>query len=292
MKNWFQSCRTHCKLGALSITAACFLTASAAISAAAVPVASCAPACEAVTVYVNGIPYPGSAFLYEDVTYVELSEWTKEVYPCTLTWDAATSTASFTGEGIVMHVTDGALYLEANGRYLFCANGVFASGAGVYVPLRAAAKALGATVEWNEEEFAAYTATGGGPILSGDAYYAADEVLWLSRIIHAEAGAEPFYGQIAVGSVVMNRVSSGQFPDTIYGVIFDTRYGVQFTPIANGMIYREADEEAVIAAKICLDGGSVSGDILYFLNPAAATNFWVPNNRPYVTTIGGHDFYA
>ena len=99
-------------------------------------------------------------------------------------------------------------------------------------------------------------------------------------------------GQIAVGNVVLNRVRSEQFPNTIYEVIFDRAYGVQFTPTANGTIYCEPDEEAIIAAKLCLEGYTLSEGILYFLNPALSSNFWVPNNRDYVMTIAGHDFYS
>jgi len=75
-------------------------------------------------------------------------------------------------------------------------------------------------------------------------------------------------------------------------VIFDRKYGVQFTPIANGTIYCAPDEDAVIAAKLCLEGYTLSEDILYFLNTSLATNFWVPQNRDYVMTISGHDFYS
>lgn len=72
-----------------------------------------------------------------------------------------------------------------------------------------------------------------GPYLSGaavtspDAPYNAVDYYWLSRIISAESQGEPLEGQIAVGNVVLNRVESDQFPDTIAGVVFDQKYAVQ-----------------------------------------------------------------
>ena len=98
-------------------------------------------------------------------------------------------------------------------------------------------------------------------------------------------------GQIAVGNVVLNRVASPEFPNTIWGVIFDRRYGVQFTPVANGTVYATPTESAVIAARLCLEGVTVSQRALYFLNPAKASSFWIVYNRPFAFRIGTHDFY-
>ncbi|MGM9652142.1 MAG: cell wall hydrolase [Eubacteriales bacterium] len=292
MKCMISECTKQLKIGVLAEALAFLLTASSLT--APVQGASAPPASEQeeVRLYVNGVGYPGHAVLYKDTTYVELGEFTDEVRLCDETWDSAALCARFSGEDIEMSVTDGAAYMIANNRYLWCENGVFADGERTYVPLRAAAKALGADVAWNADEFAAYVTTGDTPILPGDQYYNADEVYWLSRIIYSEAGIEPFRGQIAVGNVVMNRVRSAQFPDSIYGVIFDSKYGVQFSPTANGTIYCTPSEEAVIAAKICLEGYSVSDIILYFLNASLASNFWIPQNRDYVMTISGHDFYS
>lgn len=122
--------------------------------------------------------------------------------------------------------------------------------------------------------------------------YSEEDLYWLSRIIYAEAGTEPFEGMIAVGSVVMNRVASDSYPDTVYGVIFDKKFGVQFTPAATGTVYRTPSKDAITAAKICLAGYSVSEEILFFLNERIATCTWTRDNCQYVMTIGNHDFYA
>ena len=293
MKNVRNVCKKYVKIAVLAEIVACLLTASSVnVVAQEIPTNPDSPATEYVRTYVDGEVYTGRAVLYEDTTYVNLAEFAPQIAPTHMMWEENTATASLQGEGLTVTVQNRADYLCANGRYLWCPAGVFAGEGYAYVPLRVAAKIFCGDVSWNEAEFAAYVTSGEGVITSGEAFYDGGDLYWLSRIIYAEAGIEPFTGQIAVGNVVLNRVRSPQFPDTIYGVIFDRAYGVQFTPTANGTIYWEPDEEAVIAAKLCLEGYTLSEGILYFLNPALSSNFWVPNNRDYVMTIAGHDFYS
>lgn len=293
MKSLISQCRSCLKLTALLEAVLCLLTASAvAVTAGEAPTNPDSPQTEYVRMYVNEVPYEGRAVLYEDTTYVDLYELTEEINVCDVFPNLAEKSVQFRGTDLVMTVKNGAQYIVANDRYLWCPSGVFVKEGRAYVPLRVAAKALGAEVVWNPNEFAAYVITGDAPIQPASSYYIEDEVYWLSRIIYAEAGAEPFEGQIAVGNVVLNRTRAEIFPDTIYGVIFDRKYGVQFTPTANGRIYCTPSEESIIAAKICLEGYSLSHEILYFINAALATNFWVPQNCEYVMTISCHDFYS
>lgn len=293
MKNVRNACKKYVKIAVLAEIVACLLTASSVrVVAQEIPTNPDSPATEYVQTYVDGQNYTGRAVLYEDTTYVDLAQFADRISPVRMMWEEASGRATLTGDGLTVTVQNGMDYLCANGRYLWCPAGVFAGEGYAYVPLRVAAKIFGADVSWNEAEFAAYVTSGDGVIASGDAFYDEGELYWLSRIIYSEAGIEPFTGQIAVGNVVLNRVRSEQFPDTIYEVIFDRAYGVQFTPTANGTIYCEPDEEAIIAAKLCLEGYTLSEGILYFLNPALSSNFWVPNNRDYVMTIAGHDFYS
>ena len=162
----------------------------------------------------------------------------------------------------------------------------------MYAPLMQIYRAFGATIKWSDA-FGGFKVTrGSGAIASGSSFYNADAVYWLSRIISAEAKGEPLIGKIAVGNVILNRVRSSSFPNTIYGVIFDRKFGVQFTPAANGTIYAAPTEESIIAAMICLEGYTLSSDALFFLNPRISTSFWIVNNRKYEFTIGRHDFYS
>jgi N-acetylmuramoyl-L-alanine amidase len=121
--------------------------------------------------------------------------------------------------------------------------------------------------------------------------YDYEDLYWLSRIISAEAKGESFTGQIGVGTVVLNRVRSKEFPSTVKGVVFDQKYGTQFTPVANGTIYQTPTDSAVVAAKMCLDGYTLSDSVLYFLNPRIATSSWIQNHRKYAFRVGNDDFY-
>ena len=128
-------------------------------------------------------------------------------------------------------------------------------------------------------------------MVKADSAYDYEDLYWLSRIISAESKGESFTGQIGVGTVVLNRVRSSQFPNTVKGVVFDQKYGTQFTPVANGSIYDTPTQSAVVAAKMCLDGYTLSNSVLYFLNPRIATSSWIQNNRKYAFRVGNHDFY-
>jgi N-acetylmuramoyl-L-alanine amidase len=91
--------------------------------------------------------------------------------------------------------------------------------------------------------------------------------------------------------VVLNRVRSTSYPNTVYGVIFDRKYGTQFSPVSFGTIYQKPTESAVLAAKICLEGYSVTDTALFFVNPRIATNNWIQRTRQFERRIGNHDFY-
>lgn len=119
-----------------------------------------------------------------------------------------------------------------------------------------------------------------------------DNIFWLARIIHAEAAGEPYLGKVAVGSVIMNRVKSPNFPNTIYGVIFEYYNGIpQFSPVADGTIYNNPSAESISAAQEAYWGAKPLGNVLYFFNPAKAAGTWIINNRTYAGTIGNHAFY-
>ena len=98
-------------------------------------------------------------------------------------------------------------------------------------------------------------------------------------------------GQMAVGNVVLNRVASPEFPNSIQGVIFDRKHGTQFEPVDNGTIYDTPTESAVAAAKAVLAGQNVVGSCKYFFAPALSQGTWMRQNRTYYTTIGCHRFY-
>jgi len=256
---------------------------------------------KSVSVYVDNEKFvsQNEPFLQNGVTMVPLREFSKMLAgdaPVSIEWDEAAMKAelscSLDGGSIVMTVTDGGQYVLANGRVLYHTEACRIVDDVMYIPLRTLTKIFCDYVIWDESVMTVYVTRGGGVIEDGASYYDAEDLLWLSRIIHAESRGEPLNGKIAVGNVVLNRAESDEFPDTVYGVIFDKKYGVQFTPAASDLIYNDPTAESVLAAKICLDGFSFSDAILYFLNESIATNFWIPENRDYFMTIGCHDFYT
>lgn len=157
-----------------------------------------------------------------------------------------------------------------------------------YVPIRFVSENMGATVLWDAENSTVNIYRNG---VVKELSYSEDELYWLARIIHAEAEGEPFEGKVAVGNVILNRVRDENFPNTIYGVIFDRKNDVQFTPVANGAIYNEPSNECYYAADRALTNNNTAGEALFFLNPVISTNTWIIDNRSFYTSIGGHDFY-
>lgn len=243
-----------------------------------------------ISIYENGINTGMSTRLVDGSTYVPLREFCAALSDCSITWDQDSAQATVTCAELSMTVPENGQYLIANGRCLFFKSGVLSVNGHLYLPVRALSKAFGAEVSWKQAAMTVSVAPG-NPIASGDKYYNTEDLHWLSRLISAESKGEPLVGQIAVGNVVMNRVRSSDYPDTIHDVIFDTRYGVQFQPVQNKTIYDDPGPSSVIAAKICLEGSQVTNTSLYFLNENIAKSKWIVNNCNYVMTIGNHTFY-
>jgi len=250
---------------------------------------------QAVKVYIDGelLETEAPIELIDSTTYVPLRAVSQKLGQVSVGWDGATQTAYVAKPDLNISVKIGAQYIEANGRYIYVPSGCKLIEGYTLVPVRALAKAFGAAVDWDGETNSVYITSGSRTILPGDLFYRSDEVYWLSRIIYAESGHEPLKGQIAVGNVVLNRVASKSFPDTIYGVIFDRRYGTtQFTPVATGTIHNTPSEMSVIAAKLCLEGYNVVGNSMFFLNPKIASSKWFDTNLTMTAIIGNHAFYS
>jgi N-acetylmuramoyl-L-alanine amidase len=235
----------------------------------------------------------GQAYLIDGVTYVPFHAFC-ELQGCgQVSWDARARAAyATTRDGVtVCAFADGALYLRYGERYFYTASPVRIVRDRLYIPIRPLAKCFGLTVRWDAASRSVALRRAGAAPRADVGVYDSDELYWLARIIQAEAGAEPLRGKLAVGNVILNRVRSAAFPNTVYGVIFDRKHGVQFTPTANGSIYREPSREAVVAARLCLEGYTLSEEILYFFNPAIAKSDWIAQNRAYAFRIGNHVFY-
>ncbi len=109
----------------------------------------------------------------------------------------------------------------------------------------------------------------------------------LSRLIHAEAGGEPFTGKIAVGNVVLNRIRSSQFANDLEGVVFQAG---QFCVVREGSIAGQASQDSIDAAIAVLSGMKVvEDDVLFFYNPKTATDEWI-RTREIAKVISNHNF--
>jgi N-acetylmuramoyl-L-alanine amidase len=117
--------------------------------------------------------------------------------------------------------------------------------------------------------------------------YSQSDLTLLARLIDSEAGNQSIEGMMAVGTVVMNRVKSDEFPDTIRDVIFQKH---QFSVVANGTINEKPSSESLGVAKKILEGERVlSPNVLYFYNPKISTDKWI-RTRNVIKTIGDHAF--
>ena len=209
-----------------------------------------------------------------------------------LEWNQRERRAFVNAWGLSLSVGEGDRYLNANDRCLYLYGTCYLLNDRLMVPLQPLAQACGVEAEWDEKTRELRLEGQYRPISSGEEFYDEADLYWLSRIIYAEAGIECFDGQVAVGNVVLNRMARRSWPDTVYEVVFDDRFGVQFTPTATGTIYQEPSAQAVAAAKVALEGVSLVEDSLYFVNASIADDGWFRRNCTYVVTLGRHTFYT
>ena len=108
----------------------------------------------------------------------------------------------------------------------------------------------------------------------------------LARVIYGEARGEPYTGQVAVGAVVMNRIKSSSFPNTLSGVVYQSG---AFDAVKDGQVNLTPDSTARKAAQDAMNGWDPSYGAIYYFNPSTATNKWIWS-RPMTVTIGNHRF--
>ena len=235
---------------------------------------------------------PVTGYLKDGTTYVPIRQFFQLLGGSWVTWNSAELSANVRGNAnAAFYLGSRTAWIDSEKHQLpgrsYSQDGTF------YVPLRGIAEALDCGISYNSSlQRVTLTTKGSSSQNTADSSAYKDSVYWLARIIQAESGAEPYRGKLAVGNVILNRVASTDFPNSIYGVIFDRKNGVQFTPVANGTIYQTPSAESIRAAEECLRGTRVVGDCLYFFNSKTATKAsWIVQNCRYYTSIGDHDFY-
>lgn len=238
-------------------------------------------------------------FIKNGTTYVPIRFIADALNVESVSWDKDSKSVTIINSGSTIVLFANQNYVYVNNIYRSLANNALLVDGRTFVPIRFVSEILGANVNWDDENYTVSISTSSSDstsssVSSNSGYTSADEdaVYWLSKIIEAEASGEPFSGKVAVGEVILNRVKSEDFPNTIWEVIFDNKFGIQFEPVANGSIYNTPSAESIKAAKTALDGSNYVSNCLYFLNPRIASSNWISKNRQYYTTISQHDFYV
>ena len=121
---------------------------------------------------------------------------------------------------------------------------------------------------------------------SGSSANNSNDLNLLAHIIYGEGRGEPYRGQVAIGAVILNRVKSSSFPNTIAGVIYQRG---AFDAVSDGQINMAPDSTAKKAAQDAINGWDPSYGAIYYFNPSTATNKWIWS-RPLTVVIGKHRF--
>ena len=246
----------------------------------------------AVPVYLDGLLL-SRAYQLENTVYVALRplcHWAG----LKMSWTGDAEQLTLELDGLQVQCRAGDQYYVADGRYLYAPDNWFVRGGELYLPRYVLCKLLNLRDELRD----------GALLLDGsqlqvlrggkdyyDLNFPMEDVYWLSHIIGAEAGNEPMEGKIGVGNVVLNRVRDADFPDSVFGVVYDYAHTVQFEPVSTGTIHDDPKREDIIAACMVLEGANTAGDCLYFVNPDYGS-FWFDNNLDFVMRLGRHNFYV
>lgn len=128
--------------------------------------------------------------------------------------------------------------------------------------------------------------TGGGNVSGPVSEFGSADISLMAKAVYGEARGEPYTGQVAVAAVILNRVRSASFPNTVSGVIFQSG---AFTAVADGQIWLTPNDTAYRAVRDAINGWDPSGEAMYYFNPQTATSAWIWT-RPQIKQIGRHIF--
>lgn len=248
-----------------------------------------------VPVYFDGL-LTDKGYLVEDTLYLS-PEAICGFFGVELKLTVSADGILLTGDGLELYAITDLEYMQANSRYLYTPYGYLIEDSRVYLPSDAVEKILGVSVLFSEDPLLAEIAGGGIVFLEGgEDYYErtfpSEDLFWLAHIINAESKDEPLAGMIGVGNVVLNRVASPNYPATVYNVVYDREFAIQFEPIATGGVLDDPEDLPVIATYLCLEGYNTVGDSLFFVNPDKGVSPWFEKELTPTVVIGLHHFYV
>lgn len=129
--------------------------------------------------------------------------------------------------------------------------------------------------------------SGAGSSNSGSGAGNSNDVYLLARVVYGEARGEPYSGKVAVAAVVLNRVDSSKFPDSIAQVVYQPG---AFSVVDDGQINLSPDQESLKAARDAINGWDPSGGALFYYNPGKISGSSWMWTRPIIVAIGSHNF--
>lgn len=258
-------------------------------------------------------PYIEDARTFVPIRFIAKALGAKEI-----NWDASSKTAVLKKEGLEIELPYKSTVVLVNDTKKTLDAPINILEGRIFVPLRFVAETFNCDVLWDQEKYVvdihtqakltAQSKAQSNTLKAEDAQvnttlasaqsntqtigYSDKDLYWLSRIVDAEAQAEPYEGKLAVANVIINRKNSPDFPNTIKEVIFQKANGYfQFSPVSNGTIYNTPLDDSIKASKEALEGHNNIGNSLFFLNPKKSVSFWITATRKYYDTISQHDFY-
>lgn len=224
-----------------------------------------------ISVEVNGnfIKMDVQPFISNGRTYVPL-RFVAEALGADVHWDPEERKAAVSCDdnNIEMFVDNNILLV--NGTEQLMDTNIEIVDGRIMIPVRFIAESLGCVVKWDELVFSVIIEKEGIEVPQECRYereYTDEDLIWLARIINVEGGGLSLDARLAIANVVLNRKESPRFPDSIYDVIFDTRYSVQFPPAhREGFKELVPSKECIASAKMALEGVNNIGDALFFNN--------------------------
>ena len=239
-------------------------------------------------VYIDGL-LSCRGYMIGDCTYLPIETACAVLgYAVDKSFDEDSMTYTFNIDSIEVNLSVDDKCVCANGRCFYLPDGYQEIEGLPALPVDILAKLFTLSVDYNEDtgiydlgtEYMAL-------LISGDQYYNEEDLYWMSRVISYEAGNQPLEGQIGVGAVVMNRVKSDKFADTVKDVIFQPG---QFNPVETKAIYLDPYKRCVLVAEMVLEGYNTVDDALYFHQGNYSEKF-TSENDAFVVKIGCHNFF-
>ena len=293
--------RLACALLALTLPLSACAAAPVELRSVTLPSASPLPpieekenpkGAELLPVYLDGL-LTTRAYRKEDTVFIELRPLCAKA-GIDMDWRGDEKSFTLTLDSLLVEGKAGQQYFTASGRYLYAPKDWLIRGGELCLPEWVVCKLLNLGAGYRDGDL--YLDGEKLCLLEGgedyyDLNFPYGDIHWLSHIITSEAGIEPMEGKIGVGNVVMNRVKSAEFPDTVFGVVYDYEHTIQFEPVSRGTIHDDPKPEDIIAAYLVLEGANTAGNCIYFVNPQFGS-FWFDNNLDFVIKLGRHNFYV